>query len=243
MSELAIALADRRFSNTAKALIILEFLGGKATTPEILSAGIEGGARPIRGWKVPTLLRSAKDRVADTPQGWLLLPSGREYLSRLGYQAPSASPPLNHLGNSVSGRPTIFLGHGRSPLWRELRDFLRDRVGVTVDEFNHVSVVGVSTEARLSQMLDNASVAIVLLTAEDERASGEIAARLNVVHETGLFQGRLGFQKVAILLEDPCVEFSNIAGIGQIRFPTGQITSAFEEVRHFLEREGIIRPA
>jgi predicted nucleotide-binding protein len=65
-------------------------------------------------------------------------------------------------------------------------------------------------------------------------------ARLNVIHEAGLFQGRLGFAKAIVMLEDGCTEFSNIAGLGQIRFPAGNISAKFEEVRRVLEREGLI---
>ncbi len=63
---------------------------------------------------------------------------------------------------------------------------------------------------------------------------------MNVVHEAGLFQGRLGFTKAIVLLEEGCKEFTNIQGLGQIRFPRGRISSAFEEVRRVLEREGLI---
>jgi predicted nucleotide-binding protein len=45
---------------------------------------------------------------------------------------------------------------------------------------------------------------------------------MNVVHEAGLFQGRLGFERAIILLEEGCKSFSNIEGLGQIRFPKGQ---------------------
>ncbi len=34
--------------------------------------------------------------------------------------------------------------------------------------------------------------------------------------------------------------FANIQGLGQIRFPKGDIKAAFEEVRQVLEREGVI---
>ena len=64
---------------------------------------------------------------------------------------------------------------------------------------------------------------------------------MNVVHEAGLFQGRLGFEKAIILLEQGCEEFSNIHGLGQIRFQRGFIKSAFEEIRRVLEREAIIQ--
>jgi predicted nucleotide-binding protein len=69
---------------------------------------------------------------------------------------------------------------------------------------------------------------------------GEVQARLNVVHEAGLFQGRLGFTKAIILIEDGCKEFSNIQGLGQIRFPKNNVAAAFEEIRRVLEREGLI---
>lgn len=37
-----------------------------------------------------------------------------------------------------------------------------------------------------------------------------------------------------------CEEFSNIQGLGQIRFPSGNIKAIFEDIRHVLEREGLV---
>lgn len=133
----------------------------------------------------------------------------------------------------------VFIGHGRSPLWRELKDFVHERLGLPYDEFNRLPVAGVTNIDRLTEMLDNAAVAFLVLTAEDEREDGEVQARQNVVHESGLFQGRLGFSRSIILLEEGCSEFSNINGLGQIRFPKGNISAVFEEVRKVLEREGM----
>jgi predicted nucleotide-binding protein len=78
------------------------------------------------------------------------------------------------------------------------------------------------------------------MTAEDELLDGKIQARMNVIHEVGLFQSKLGFSKAIVLLEDGCEEFSNIQGLGQIRFPNGNIAGAFEDIRKVLEREGVI---
>jgi predicted nucleotide-binding protein len=47
---------------------------------------------------------------------------------------------------------------------------------------------------------------------------------MNVIHEVGLFQGRLGFKRAIVLLEEGCKEFSNIQGLGQIRYPKGNIS-------------------
>jgi predicted nucleotide-binding protein len=98
-----------------------------------------------------------------------------------------------------------------------------------------------SGSAEALKMLDDAAFAFLVLTAEDERADGVMQARMNVVHEAGLFQGRLGFEKAIILLEEGCEEFSNIHGLNQIRFRAGSIKSAFEDVRGILEREKIIQ--
>jgi predicted nucleotide-binding protein len=136
----------------------------------------------------------------------------------------------------------VFIGHGRSLLWRELKDFIDDRLGLPWDEFNRVPVAGITNIARLVEMLDAAAIAFLVLTAEDEQVDGSVAARQNVVHEAGLFQGRLGFTRAIVLLEEGCAEFSNIQGLGQIRFPKGRISASFEDVRQVLEREGLIGP-
>ncbi len=134
----------------------------------------------------------------------------------------------------------VFIGHGRSHLWKDLKDFIQDRLGLPWDEFNRVPVAGITNIARLSQMLDDAAIAFLVMTAEDEQMDGKVHARMNVVHEAGLFQGRLGFTRAIVLLEEGCEEFSNIQGLGQIRFPQGNIKAAFEDVRQVLEREELI---
>jgi predicted nucleotide-binding protein len=82
-----------------------------------------------------------------------------------------------------------------------------------------------------------------VLTAEDEHKDGSHHARENVIHELGLTQGRYGFERAIVLLEDGCEAMSNIQGLVQIRFPNGSLPSASEQVRHVLEREGLIAPS
>jgi predicted nucleotide-binding protein len=137
----------------------------------------------------------------------------------------------------------VFIGHGHAAAWRDLKDFVQDRLRLPYDEFNRVSVAGVTNAARLSAMMNDAAVALVVLTAEDERVDGALHARENAIHEAGLFQGHLGFDKAIVLLEDGCAEFSNIQGLGQLRFPAGRISAVFEDVRRFLEREGLMKPS
>lgn len=134
----------------------------------------------------------------------------------------------------------VFIGHGRSRVWKDFKDFVQDRLKLPWDEFNRVPVAGVTNIARLAEMLDAAAIAFIVMTAEDEMADGALQARMNVIHEAGLFQGRLGFTRAVVLLEEGCEQFSNIDGLGQIRFPKGDVAAAFEEIRRVLEREGLI---
>jgi len=134
-------------------------------------------------------------------------------------------------------RSKVFIGHGRSLVWHQLKDFLTGRLDLDCDEFNAESVAGRGTIARLEEMLDRAWFAFIVMTGEDVHGDGAAHARENVVHEAGLFQGRLGFERAIILLEEGCTKFSNIHGLTTIRFPKGNIEPKFEEIRRVLERE------
>jgi predicted nucleotide-binding protein len=133
------------------------------------------------------------------------------------------------------GRDTVFIGHGQSLIWVQLRDLLTERLGLHFEEFNRVPVAGRTVTDRLRQMLEASDFAFIVLTGEDETADGVLRARQNVVHELGLFQGRLGFDRSIILLEQECEEFSNIAGLQVIRFPRNNIMAISEEIRRVLE--------
>lgn len=161
---------------------------------------------------------------------------------RIGYVSTYLEKRHKMKGHSVARTDgKIFIGHGRSAAWRDLKDFIQDRLRLQWDEFNREPTAGKSTKERLEEMLDASSFAFLVMTAEDETADGKRQARANVIHEVGLFQGRLGFERAIVLLEDGCEEFSNITGITQIRFPKGNINAKFEDIRRVLERESILR--
>ena len=133
----------------------------------------------------------------------------------------------------------IFIRHGHSPVWREFKDFLQNNLSLPWEEFNRLPQAGIWTGERLSEMLDSACFAFLIMTGEDER-NGELHARENVIHEIGLFQGKLGFRRAIILLEEGCKDFSNIHGLTYIPFPKNGISGKYEEVRLTLQREKII---
>ena len=131
----------------------------------------------------------------------------------------------------------VFIGHGRSPLWRDLKDHLQDQFGYDIQAYEVGSRAGHTIRDVLQQMLDESTFAILVMTGEDETVENELHPRLNVVHELGLFQARLGFNRAIAVLEEGTQEFSNIYGIQQIRFSRGNIREIFGDVLAVLRRE------
>jgi hypothetical protein len=139
-----------------------------------------------------------------------------------------------------STRSLVFVGHGRSDDWKPLDPFLTGQLGLNIEEVNRDPTAGVHTTERLSDMLNKTCFALLVMTAEDVHDDGKTHARENVVHEIGLFQGRLGFRKSIIIKQNGTAEFSNIAGLTYIPYPKGKIEEAFPEIVRTLIREGVL---
>ncbi|HEY9167803.1 MAG TPA: nucleotide-binding protein [Candidatus Kryptonia bacterium] len=139
-----------------------------------------------------------------------------------------------------SSSPCVFIGHGRSKLWARVKVFLEDEVHIPAISYESESRVGESIVPILEKMLDQATFAVLILTAEDETPDGSKRARQNVVHEAGLFQGRLGFTKAVVLRQDGLEDFSNIAGLQYIGFSDDKIEQTFYELQRVLKREKMI---
>jgi len=134
-------------------------------------------------------------------------------------------------------KPKIFIGHGGSPQWHDLKDHLQDKHGYDVISYETGSRAGHTIRDVIAEMLDKSSFAILVMTGEDTMDDGTVRARQNVIHETGLFQGRLGFTKAILLKEEGTEEFSNIHGVHQIRYAKGNIKETFGDVLAVLNRE------
>lgn len=138
-------------------------------------------------------------------------------------------------------KPIVFLGHGRSNHWALLKSHLQDKHGIEVIAYETGARSGHTIRDILEEMSKTATMAFLLHTAEDEAADGKFSARPNVIHETGLFQGKLGFGRAIVVLEDGCEEYSNLAGIQQIRYSKGNIKEIFGDVLAVIKREfGVI---
>ncbi|MCU1128907.1 nucleotide-binding protein [Stenotrophomonas maltophilia] len=133
--------------------------------------------------------------------------------------------------------PVVFIGHGRSSVWKDLRDHLRDQHDYRIECYESGARAGHSIRDILESMAEKSSFALLVMTGEDEQESGTIRARQNVIHEAGLFQGRLGFSRAIILLEEGVEQFSNVQGVQYIPFAKGRIREAYGDVLATLRRE------
>ena len=167
---------------------------------------------------------------------------GEESIVRATYQRLNdrLNPGRTSSARRAAAGRAVFIGHGGSPMWHQLQTFLEKQLRLPCIEFNSESAAGKATKERLEEMLGQAGFAFLVMTGEDVDQAGARHPRENVIHEAGLFQGRLGFARAIILLEDGCEEFSNIFGLVQIRFPRGDLRARFEDVRAVLEREGFV---
>ncbi len=153
--------------------------------------------------------------------------------------ASNKSDKVTVVGRAAYGA-CVFIGHGRSPLWARVQVFLEHDLKLSTVSFESESRAGKSVVPVLEEMLEKADFAVLILTAEDETAHGQFRARQNVIHEAGLFQGRLGFTKAVLLMQEGVEGFSNVAGLQYIPFAGDRIDGAFYELQRVLRREGLL---
>jgi predicted nucleotide-binding protein len=133
--------------------------------------------------------------------------------------------------------PLVFIGHGHDQAWRDLKEHLQDHHGYEVETYESGARAGHTIRDVLASLSRRATFAILVMTGEDEQAEGAERARQNVVHEVGLFQGTLGWDRAIVATEDGVESFSNLQGINQLRFSRGNIREIFGDVLATLRRE------
>jgi len=143
-----------------------------------------------------------------------------------------------HADTPEPDAPRIFIGHGgQSTDWLELQNDLQSKHGYQCEAFESGARAGHTIRDILEGALDTNSFAILIFSGEDRQDDGAIRARQNVIHETGLFQGKIGFSRAIVLREEGTEMLSNLAGIQYIQFPRGKINSAVGDILATLRRE------
>lgn len=140
----------------------------------------------------------------------------------------------------VSLSNVVFIGHGRSKLWARVNLYIHDELGIKTENFESESRTDEQIIDILEGFLSKVTFAVLVLTAEDETKEGGIRARQNVIHEAGLFQGRLGFDKVVLLLQDDVEQLTNLAGLQYIAFSGDKIEQTFYELHRVFKKHGLL---
>ncbi|MGH4021326.1 MAG: PfkB family carbohydrate kinase [Pseudonocardiaceae bacterium] len=139
-------------------------------------------------------------------------------------------------------QPTgVFLVHDENLQWRAVRRFIEVDCGLTTYEVRSADVGEDNLAGLMREHLARCSFAVCLLSATETMADGHTRADQDIVYQAGIFQGRYGFGRVAILAEEGCHTFSNIAGLIRLSYSRGLVDSTFFELERMLHREGLMR--
>lgn len=137
----------------------------------------------------------------------------------------------------------VFVAHGGDPAWRAIKEFIEQECRLPVYTFESGVWGSTQVTEALDEYLARCSFAVCVMTAEDMSADGRRWARQNVVHEVGLFQGRYGFDRVLLLVEEGCDYAPHTAERFTVRFPHGGIESAFWRLHKMFQSAGFVAPA
>lgn len=138
----------------------------------------------------------------------------------------------------------VFIGHGHNELVRHrVKGFVADRCGLEPIILEELPSAGMTVVEKLEKYGRPADYAVLILTGDDLAASSETQARQNVIEEVGWFQGALGRDRTAILVQEGTQIPSNIAGVVYIGFSGDEVQSAFDKLRAEFEEAGLLGPS
>lgn len=115
--------------------------------------------------------------------------------------------------NYMEDKPSIFIVHGHD-------DALKSEVARTVEKLGFNAIVlheqankGKTIIEKLESEINHAKFGIVLYTADDTCANGNKRARQNVIFEHGFLIGRLGRERVCVIMDDNVEKPSDSDGL------------------------------
>lgn len=145
--------------------------------------------------------------------------------------------PEEDVESALRKKLRIFIGHGHDGAWRDVKDHLHEKHGFTIEAYETEPRAGLTITDVLKDAKRDAGFAILVMTGDNIDADGKRHARENVIHECGLFQGKLGFKRAIVLREEGCEDFSNLAGVQYIPFSKGRVQETFGEILAVIRRE------
>ncbi len=152
------------------------------------------------------------------------------------------TPKTKELSEDPEKKVKVFIGHGRNITVRnKVKDFIKDACKLEPLILEELPSEGMTIIEKLEKYGRIADYAILILTADDfDKEKGTPRARQNVIQELGWFQGVLGRNRTAILLQKDVEVASNIAGVVYFEFTDNNIEITFENVRKELTKVNLI---
>lgn len=135
----------------------------------------------------------------------------------------------------------VFISHGRDSQWRSVKAFIEEECGLPVYAFESDAWESRQVTDALSRYMDKCSFAVCVLSGEDLTQDGRKRARQNVLHEAGLFQGRYGFDRVMLFVEEGCEVELDAIGLSTITFRKDAIDSTFWRLQKMIRTQGFVR--
>ena len=121
----------------------------------------------------------------------------------------------------------VFMFHGRNPLWKQVADFIWKKLEIETvalrDEDNG-DVIDIDS---LDRTTEDASHAVVVVTADDDRE--------RMAHAIGYFQGLYGPANVLVLRETSVEDFAGVTGTVTETFDGRNISHCFPAVAEEIE--------
>jgi len=140
-------------------------------------------------------------------------------------------------------KENVFIIHGKDEArWRELKDIIKDDFNLKPIILSEQPDTGATIIEKFEKYAHSCSCAIAIFTPDDEVISGNVKylqARPNVIYEIGWFCGKLGRDKVILLLKEGTTIFSDFGGIVQKRF-IKCVAEKANEIRKDLEQMNIL---
>lgn len=136
-------------------------------------------------------------------------------IRRIEYKARilSCLKVIRRESNYVSEKPAVFVVHGHDDaLKSEVARFL-ERLGFEAVILHERANRGKTIIEKLSAEIDRVKFGVVLYTADDTTDSGAKRARQNVVFEHGFLVGKLGRDRVCVIMDNNIEKPSDNDGV------------------------------
>jgi len=135
--------------------------------------------------------------------------------------------------STTTATANILIGRtgGKAP-YQRLAAQLRD-AGCVVTEHSSSPIGAHSSSQDTSSLLDSIDMAFLVVREADNVSTGGLASPFQrVVRDLGVIQGKLGMDRVALLVEDDVDGLGADLGVSSIRLPPGDPEAAGPEILH-----------